>query len=316
MLTNIFTKKSAKFYLLQALLFLALVFAADRITGGFLQYLYKKQAAGWDYRTRYSAEETKADVLIFGASRAQQQYIPTFIEDSLQLTCYNVGRDGTPFFYQYAMLQMILKRYTPKIIILDCEYAILKKTATSYERMSSLLPLYNDHPEIRSIVELRSPYEKYKFISRVYPYNSMFFKIAVANLGSQKKKKEDIKGYLPLYASLNEPLKTIDHTSEYELDSLKIKMLYSFMEDCLTRNIELYLFCPPYYLNTIGTDHSFAVTKAIAAEKKVDFIDYSKDTQFLKSPHLFDDTVHVNYEGAKIISARIAGEIKKRTKIQ
>jgi hypothetical protein len=28
---------------------------------------------------------------------------------------------------------------------------------------------------------------------------------------------------------------------------------------------------------------------------------------------LFDDTVHVNFNGAKIFSAKIAGELKKKT---
>lgn len=312
MFNNIFKKKDWRAYLLQAVLFIGLLAAADFITGGILKYLYNRQTSGWDHGTRYSAEETNADVLIFGASRAQQQYIPTYIEDSLKLSCYNVGRDGTPFFYHYAILQSVLKRYTPKMIILDCEYAALKKTATSYERLSSLLPLYNDHPEIRPILQLRGPFEKYKFISHIYPYNSMIFKIAVGNLESNKIKNADIKGYVAMKGSLHEPLKTIDHTEKYELDSIKVNMLRSFIEVCEQRKIALYFVCPPYYLNTIGTDYSFALTKEIAAEKNISFIDYSKDTFFLKRPELFDDTVHVNFNGAKIFSAKFAGDLKNR----
>ncbi|MBL0359240.1 MAG: hypothetical protein IPP72_21285 [Chitinophagaceae bacterium] len=279
-----------------------------------LKFFYNRQSSGWEYGTRYSAEETTADVLIFGASRAQQQYIPTYIEDSLHLSCYNVGRDGTPFFYHYAVLQAVLKRYTPKMIILDCEYAALKKTTSSYERLSPLLPLYSNHPEMQPVIQLRSPFEKYKFISHIYPYNSMLFKIGVANLESNKIKQQDIKGYVAMKGSLHEPLKTIDHTVKYELDSIKVNMLDSFIEQCRQRNIDLYFVCPPYYMNTIGTDYSFAVTKQKAAEKKIDFIDYSKDSMFLRSPQLFDDTVHVNFTGSKIFSAMIAGELKKRIK--
>lgn len=311
---NNINNKHWRYLLLQVALFILLVAAADRIMGSVFRYFYNRQSSGWEYGTRYSIEETKADVLIFGASRAQQQYIPTFIEDSMQLTCYNVGRDGTPFFYHYAVLQAVLKRYTPKMIILDCEYAALRKTASSYERLSPLLPLYNDHPEMQSIIELRSPFEKYKFISHIYPYNSMLFKIGVANLESNKIKQQDIKGYVAMKGSLNEPLKTIDQTAIYELDSIKVNMLDSFIAQCRQRNIALYFVCPPYYMNNIGTDYSFGVTKQKAAENKIDFIDYSKDSLFLKSPQLFDDTVHVNLNGAKIFSAMIAGELKKRVK--
>lgn len=297
--------------LLQVLSFLVLVAAADFIVGKTLKYFYKRQSSGWDYATRYSAEETKADVIVFGASRAQQQYNPAIMQDSLHLTCYNVGRDGTPFFYHYAILQSILKRYTPKIVILDCEYAALAKTETSYERLSSLLPLYNDHPEIRSIVNMRGPFEKYKHISSIYPYNSMLFKIAVSNLESNKKEKEDIFGYTPLRGSLKVPVKTYDFTKPYELDSVKINMLKTFIDDCRKRNIQLYLVTSPYYMKTIGVDYSIEETQKIAAAEKIPFIDYSKDTFYYSKPQLFDDTVHLNFDGSKMFSALIASELKK-----
>ena len=304
-------KKSIRHYLLQALLFIALVAAADFIVGKTLQYFYNRQSSGWEYNTRYSAEQTKADVLIFGASRAQQQYNPTYFEDTLQLTCYNVGRDGTSFFYHYAILQSVLKRYTPKVIVLDCEYAALKNASSSYERLSVLLPLYKDHPEMQNIINLRSRYEKYKFLSSIYPYNSMLFKIAVANLQSNKKEQEDIKGYVPLLRSINEPIKTFDYTEQYELDSVKINMLNSFIDECHQRNIKLYFVCSPYYMKTIGTDYSLAVTQKVAAEKNVPFFDYSKDTMYFNNPQYFDDTVHLNMNGSKIFSSAIAAKIKK-----
>ena len=306
-------KKKYRHLLLKALLFLMLVAVADFITGSVLKYFYFRQSSGWEYRTKYSIEDTKAEVLIFGASRAQQQYNPLFIEDSLQQTCYNVGRDGMPLFYHYAVLQAVLKRYTPKMIILDCEYGALRDATSSYERISCLLPYYNDHPEMRPVIELRGPFEKYKFFSKIYPYNSLILKIGVGNLELNKKRHEDIQGYLELTHSLHEPIKTIDNSVPYDLDTMKINMLKSFIDDCKKKEIKLFLVCSPYYLNSIGTDYSLAVTKQIAAEKNIDFLDYSKEKLFLSSPQLFDDTVHVNSSGSKIFSAMIAHDLKQKT---
>lgn len=304
-------KRTVRYYIIQVALFIALVWAADLVTGRILKYFYNRQSSGWEYATRYSAEETKADLLIFGASRAQQQYNPTFFEDTLHLSAYNVGRDGTSFFYHYAMLQAVLKRYTPKMIILDCEYAAMKDAAASYDRLSVLLPLYKDHPEMQSIINLRSPFEKYKFISSIYPYNSMLFKIAVANLKSNKEEKEDIKGYVPLYNSVKEPIKTFDYTTKYDLDSIKVNMLRSFIDECKQRNIKLYFVCTPYYMKTIGTDYSLMVTQQMAAEKNIPFIDYSKDSFYFNRPQFFDDTVHLNMNGSKIFCADLASKLKK-----
>ncbi len=306
-------KKNYRHLLLKALLFLMLVAVADFITGSVLKYFYFRQSSGWEYRTKYSIEDTKAEVLIFGASRAQQQYNPLYIEDSLQQTCYNVGRDGTSFFYHYALLQSVLKRYTPKMIILDCEYGALKYSESSYDRLSSLLPFYDTHPEMRRIIELRGPYEKYKLLSKIYPYNSFIFKIAIGNLESNKKRHEDIKGYVELTHRLNEPKRTVDYTIPYPLDTIKVNMLLSFIDECKTKNIKLFLVCSPYYLNTIGNDQSFALTKKIADEKNIDFFDYSKDSLFLNNPMLFDDTVHLNSSGSKIFSAMIAHDLKQKT---
>ena len=305
-------KKGYPYYLLNIVLFIALIIAADFIAGRVLKYFYFHQASGWDYETKYSVEDTKADVLIFGASRAQQQYIPTFIEDSLHLSCYNVGRDGMPFFYHYAVLQAVLKRYTPKMILLDCEYGTLKKTESSYERLSCLLPFYKNHPEMRSVIELRSPFEKYKLLSQTYPYNSLIFKILSGNLESGKKKNVTIKGYLALTRSLDEPMRPVNFTEKYELDTVKVNMLRSFINDCKERNIPLYLVVSPYYINPIGNDYSDTITRQIASSNKVDFLDYSKREIFTSNSKLFDDTVHVNTTGAKIFSAMLAGDLKQK----
>ena len=83
-------KKGYRYYLLNVVLFIPLVIAADFIAGRVLKYFYFHQSSGWDYENKYSIEDTKADVLIFGASREQQQYIQTIIEDILNIICYNV----------------------------------------------------------------------------------------------------------------------------------------------------------------------------------------------------------------------------------
>ncbi len=289
--------------------FLLLACFFDFLIGRLFNKFYLKQTSGWEYRTKYSIEDTKADILIFGASRAQQQYNPLYFEERLQQTCYNVGRDGEPIFYYYAVLKGILSRHLPKMIILDIENGVFKESASSYDRISILLPFYKTHPEMRSIIELRSPFEKFKLQSGIYPYNSMLLKILKGNIKSGGKEKEDIKGYLPLLRSLNEPTRTVDLSKPYKLDSNKLNCYKAFINDCNKANIKLYLINSPYYFNSIGKDISMEIAKDIANKNSLDFIDFSKDEFFLKSPHLFDDTVHVNLAGSKIFSNRVIDSI-------
>src|SRR6185295_16976290 len=91
---NISIKKGYYYLILKISAFLMIAFVFDFIIGSLFNYFYFRQTSGWEYRTKYSIEDTKAGILIFGASRAQQQYNPLFFEERLHQTCYNVGRDG------------------------------------------------------------------------------------------------------------------------------------------------------------------------------------------------------------------------------
>ncbi len=303
--------KSWRLYALRTFLFIALVAAADALTGAGFRYLYRHQRSGTEYPTRHSAEETRADLLVMGASRAMQQINPQFLEDTLRLSAWNAGRDGMPFFYTYGLLEMILQRYTPKVIVLDIEYKMLMEVPAHYDRLSTLLPFYRDHPEIRELIRLRGPFEPYKQVSAVYPYNSMLFKLLKGYLSAQDE-VPSIKGYSPLFRSLNEPIKTWDYTAPYPLDSNKVRMLQAMIDRCRQRQIRLIFLSPPYYLKSVGTDYSFAYCKKMAADNNIPFIDYSTDTFFFNRPQLFDDTVHLNKKGSDLFSAQLAAELKKQ----
>ncbi len=311
-LKEIVQKKGYLYLFIKLAAFLLLAFFFDRAIGGIFQKFYHSQTSGWEYRTKYSIEDTKADILIFGASRAQQQYNPVYFEERMQQTCYNVGRDGEPVLYYYAVLKAILSRHLPKIIILDIENGVFKESESSYDRISILLPFYKSHPEMRSIIDFRSPYEKLKLQSNIYPYNSMLLKIVKGNIKSGNKEKVDMNGYLPLLRSLNEPVRTVDLSKPYNLDSNKLNCYKAFVNDCKTANIKLYIVNSPYYFNSIGKDISMEIAKDIAYKNSIDFIDFSKDDFFLKSPQLFDDTVHVNMAGAKIFSNKMIDSIQSK----
>ena len=138
----------------------------------------------------------------------------------------------------------------------------------------------------------------------------MVFKIAVGNI-KKLDSSQFINGYVPLFEELSQPIKTYDCTQPYELDTIKTSMLRSFVDECNKKNIKLFFVCPPYYMKTIGTDYSLAVTKQIAKETNTAFFDYSQDTAYQSKPYLFEDTVHLNHTGAKIFCEALASKLKR-----
>lgn len=303
-------KKQILFFFLKAILFLLLVIMIDVAIGNILSYYYFKQESGLQYRSTYSIEKTTAEILVFGSSRANHHYKPEVIEKELNLTYYNVGRDGSSILYHKAVLNAIKNRYLPKIIILDINEGEFKQNPTSYERMSSLLPYYKKHPEMRKIIELRSEYEKYKLYSSIYPYNSVISTIAIGNTEMNKKRKGDYLGYIPLNKTWNEEIKANNNSTKYEIDYLKLKMFESFIMECKQANINLYVVFSPFFVKFRNHDYSVELAKQMAHKYEIPFFDYTNNVDYFDN-NLFADFGHLNDKGAIVFTNELTKRIKK-----
>ncbi len=297
--------------------FVLLFFLLDWGVGRLLEVFYFRQQSGLQYRTTYALEQTRADVLFFGSSRCNHHYNPLVFEKNLSLTAYNAGRDGNGLPYHYAVLTGILQRYTPKIVVLDLLAGDFAHYDESYERLSSLLPYYTRHPEIRPVVAMKSAFEPIKLLSRVYPYNSSLLTIAAGNLSRSNRSTEDIKGYLPLTATWQAPLGDLPETERLRrvsglLDNRKVKLFESFIQTCQQRNIRLYVMVSPYFFSFDNrNDPTLRLARQLTERYKVPLWDYSQDAFYLKTPGCFADPAHLNVTGAAHYSATVASLIRE-----
>ena len=290
------------------LIILCAVFVIDFTTGRILRYFYFHEESGLHYRTTYSMDSTKADILIIGSSRANHHYVPSVFEDSIKKIFYNAGRDGNGTFYQLALIKTIFKRYTPKIIIFDYS-SVFVKSAEEYDQMASLLPYYSTHKEIRSLVELRSPLEKIKLFSEIYPFNSQLLTIAAGNLEMNKKRVADTKGYVPLYREWPFPLDSIPDQTFQQIDTVKVNAFRECLNISKKSGVQVFVVCSPIF-QKYNINQQIDMCKQICNEQGIPFWDFSKDTFFLTNKQLFKDQLHLNDKGAIIFSNIIASKIK------
>ena len=295
----------------KGILFIALLFLLDFSIGRILRHYYFSQDSGLLYQTTYALDSTKADIVIFGSSYANHHYAPGPFETRLHLSVYNAGRDGNYIFYHYAILKGLLKRYSPKKIILDFNFGAFEKDEISYESMSSLLPYYRDHPELRSIIQLRGPFEKYKLASKVYPYNSLLFTIAVGNLDYNKtfRNKNNNEGFVPLFRTMNRQLSIDTLPKTYLMDTAKINIFKSFIRACEKSNVALYIVVSPRYIKYTHQDLSILTANKIADSMNVPFYNYLNDPEILSNQENFADLSHMNETGAKLFSNRVIDQI-------
>jgi hypothetical protein len=298
-------------FLKKMLLFVAILFLVDRAAGAILGHFFHKISSTEAARISYAVNEAREDVIIFGSSRANHHYVPTVFEDSMHLACFNAGIDGEFIVYHDCVLKCILKRTAPKVIILDVnpdEFST-KRNEEVYSELGLLLPYYNSHEEIDSLVNLKSKAEKYKVYSDMYRYNSLLSTIAINNI--MKKKDTSIHGYCPLYRKINGPQTELDISGDTELDSLKLTVFKSFIKEAQAAGSKLYIFISPSYLKRNAIPNTITSASRICQDNHVPFFDFSRDTLFVTHPEYFSDASHLNDEGARLYSKMVYAKIKK-----
>ena len=315
-MTNTLTHNSLKKFGIKLAAFFFVIFIADAIIGFELKKYYYKQVAGYDYETTYAINKTQAEIVILGSSRAANLLNSDIFENKLNKSCYNAGRSGCSIFYHYAILKSILKRYSPKMVILSFDAGNFSINNESYDRIAILLPYYKAHTEIKDVVELKGPYEKLKMLSCIYSYNSLLLPILSGNTENSKIKYANIKGYTPINEVIKDgPLQKFNYLKEKKLDSVKINIFKSFLQLCIDSNIELFIVCSPYLINANGVDSSIIEAKKIAQNKGVIFADYSKDSFYMKRSYLFADFRHLNATGVDYFSNDVITFIKTNNKM-
>ena len=283
------------------------VLLIDFSIGSILSHYYFKQTSGLFYRTTFSIKQTEADVLVFGSSRANHHYVPEIFNKELNMSFYNTGRDGNGIFYQLAVLKAILERHSPKIIILDY-YGSFEKKQSDYDKISSLLPYYHDHPEIKDIIYLKSDFEYFKLFSKIYPFNSQLLTIIMGNMDSNKERKNDFQGFTPLNGVWNKKIEVSKEKKHENIDLNKINALKEFIKLSKDSNAKLYIvYSPIFEIN--ANQNEIKILKDILDSKKVDLLNFSFNEKFINNINLFKDVTHLNYEGAVLFSKIIASKL-------
>lgn len=264
------------------------------------------QSSGEIAKMNYQIEYSDYDCYILGSSRAVHHYNPFIIKDSLRFSTYNAGCDGQGISYADGLLNAIIDRHLPKVVILECGQIELANNWL--EKMSTLKPYYKEHPKLLTIaMKINGSTEKLKCISSFYRFNSKFFQVLKAYaLGSE----DNSYGYEPFNSKVIEYLSYNKDTKEiYELGDNAKSVLEDFVKTCKRNNIRLVAFCSPVLYDYSEVSQNL---NEVFKELDVPFYDYSNDTTFINHNELFGDFVHLNSEGADIYTKKIIKDLRNQ----
>ncbi|MEI6047762.1 MAG: hypothetical protein WCS03_02600 [Bacteroidota bacterium] len=299
---------SLKFLFLKLILFSVILIILDYAVGSTLESLYfsKRSLSNENNKLNYSLNQANEDLLIFGSSTAYHGYIPKIFEDSLKMSCYNVGQNLMDIYFHYALLNSILQRYTPRIIILDLTAWDFVKSNDDFEILSDLYPFYYSNVSVKEVVDLPGNCEKVKMLSKIYRYNSKMLFILKNNI---IKSNEGEKGYIPLYARWTDKI-AIDTSGVFLTDAFKFSYLDKFIDNACDKGSKLIIIASPSFC--IFTKNQYLELEKYLDKKGVTFWNYRNDTTFINHQEYYYNVTHLNNSGAEKFTKIIASRLKSQ----
>lgn len=290
---------------------IVVMFVVDRGLGSILQYYFENEPLGDAASFAHAINDPKEDILIYGSSRAVHTYDTRIFTDTLHLSAYNCGRNGSNVIYGSAILPGALEgTKLPKLIILDVfakEIAYRSSRDGADMLAAAILPyvLINEH--FATLAGELFPKELTKArISKLYAYNSQILSI-IRNYS--RRENDNINGYQPLHGSKIKgdppPFSDRDGIDEYSKGRLEY-----FIKSVTEKKVPLIVILSPMYNQPFTDNESLSVTKQILQKYNVPFWDYSTDPKYIKAEYFYD-AAHLNTKGAELFSKEIASRIKE-----
>lgn len=297
-----------KKYLLKIVLFFGVVAVMDAGFGLACEWLQTHAKGGRMKSVRQTALVQESDIVVMGSSRAHHHYVPSILTDSLGLSVCNAGVDGNGIVLASGLYNMMVKRYTPKVIIYDVEPAfdinVYAEDGNNTRYIGWLRPYFADK-QVREIITAVDTSERYKNLSGMFRYNSKIVDLLKDQLVMSDYAKD---GLAPLKGEMVSEPKIQEKSIAAVQDTLKLKMMEEFVSQVSRSDTRLIMLASPRY--GAMSSEVFNPIKKICDRYGVEFWDFYTDPQFQKMGY-FKEPMHLNEKGSIVYTSVLCKKIKK-----
>ena len=298
-----------KKFVINVLIVIVSVFAIDNLLGGYLNKHFSIRA----FEPSYMAYNNKYDLVMFGASEMNNQYISNIISDSLHISAYNFGSGGQNIYYQYTLLNLMINNAPtkPRFVLFDPSYIDFYDTpGWNEEKMDVFYPMYEMDDTLTAMVNLQGWRSTIMLsLLKCYRHNSMIIAYVLKAIHPNKIININL-GYSALEPKVfDKSLTRNEEDNNYTFDKQKLKYLKRFIHQCKLNNIKLIFINAPYY--EISSEIKWInYLEEICDEENIVFLNYNNDSFFLSHRELYNDVMHFNKYGAEEYTKRIIPDLK------
>jgi hypothetical protein len=245
----------------------------------------------------------KADILILGSSRANHSFDSRIITKETGLSCFNAGRDGMEILYDLTVLRCYMKRYVPKIVVLDVNESMIDGSwAGTIKEINSCFGL---SPIIDSTLEAHDSWQdRMKLHSNIYRYNKSWEWLLKAYMSTPK---ECLYGYFPMKEKNNATFHFIRDNKKLVPGKEDLVYLNQLISLCKENGVKIIItYVPTLILNAEGAP---SFLRKYCAQQHIRLMDYSENKKYYLHPEYFYDMTHLNEKGAEVFSNDFASNL-------
>ena len=217
------------------------------------------------------------------------------------LSTYNLACDACGIYYQYPLLETILEKHTPKVIILSSN----QMNAEDLRYISKMYPFYGKNAHVKQMVDELRPREMFKLAFQGYVYNSKLIRV-LDNINDNQK------GYVPLPAEDSKrwltQRKELPPGQEFPITESSTVYFEKFVKKATAVGAKVYVFLPPLLENMNRTYRQKILSNI--REAGAEPLDFSDERSMIDDRSLFFDRTHLNDDGAQVMTDKVLQVLK------
>ena len=264
-------------------------------------------------------EQSGADLIVLGSSRALHQIDPQVLKGELGIDAVNGGVDGQGIAYARAVEALLSARgMVPKVFVLNMDISDMAREDLSPSVV--LAPFWGENEAVDEILLRSTSHGQLKFFSSVFRFNSRALPL-LAKLFTQREEKIH-DGFSPIERTMDDDPEKIEIGGDWfwkgaeQLDPFKMQLYRNFLKSARAAGTRVFVvvgprFWPPDFEQDPRTAPIDRLA-GVASEEGASFfaLDSFSNPEF-SDPDLYSDPAHLNSAGARLYSERLAREIAK-----
>lgn len=296
--------------LVYTLIFCIVLIGVDKCIGLFLEHQLTTLPDDGDRlaKINYAINKVKADIIVVGASDARTTINTQILKDSFtNYSIYNCGIDGQPTFVCDVVLNCILNRTVPKLVLWVVRPDALKDMKGQND-LSLLYPFYNNYYVKERLDCTDESFLRLKLLSKVYRFNGNALRIAKA------KFFPDPTTYLG-FTELDGDCTNMGN-AEIEInqnfcvnESLK-KSLMCTLERMQQMGIKVVFILTPKYCRNLTENQYVKMLDSVRSKYTNTYlIDDSQIDTLICNGKYFRDVEHLNAKGSQLYTKMLVNKI-------